>query len=75
MVARMNLSIDINADLGELDADLDAAMMPFISSASIACGFHAGSPTRMRETVLLCLKFGVAIGGCCVGIPNLCGKT
>ncbi|MFM1783426.1 MAG: LamB/YcsF family, partial [Pseudomonadota bacterium] len=37
----MNLSIDINADLGELDADLDAAMMPFISSASIACGFHA----------------------------------
>ena len=58
----MNLSIDINADLGELDADLDAAMMPFISSASIACGFHAGSPTRMRETVLLCLKFGVAIG-------------
>jgi UPF0271 protein len=62
MVARMNLSIDINADLGELDADLDAAMMPFISSASIACGFHAGSPTRMRETVLLCLKFGVAIG-------------
>ena len=58
----MSLSIDINADLGELDADLDAAMMPFISSASIACGFHAGSPTRMRETVLLCLKFGVAIG-------------
>ncbi|WP_297801805.1 5-oxoprolinase subunit PxpA [Arenimonas sp. GDDSR-1] len=58
----MNLSIDINADLGELDADLDAAMMPFISSANIACGFHAGSPIRMRETVLLCLKFGVAIG-------------
>ena len=58
----MSLSIDINADLGELDADLDAAMMPFISSASIACGFHAGSPMRMRETVLLCLKFGVAIG-------------
>ena len=62
MVAHMNLSIDINADLGELDADLDAAMMPFISSANIACGFHAGSPIRMRETVLLCLKFGVAIG-------------
>ena len=62
MVAHMNLSIDINADLGELDADLDAAMMPFISSANIACGFHAGSPIRMRETALLCLKFGVAIG-------------
>ena len=58
----MTLSIDINADLGELDAEHDAAMMPFISSASIACGFHAGSPMRMRETVLLCLKYGVAIG-------------
>jgi len=58
----MTHSIDINADLGELDAEHDAAIMPFISSASIACGFHAGSPMRMRETILLCLKYGVAIG-------------
>ena len=62
MVARMNLSIDINADLGELDADLDAAMMPFISSASIACGFHAGDPDTMRATVRLAKERGVAFG-------------
>ena len=36
--------------------------MPFISSASIACGFHAGTPQLMRDTVKLCGEHGVAIG-------------
>lgn len=58
----MKNCIDINADLGELSTANDAALMPYLSSASIACGFHAGSPERMQETVALCLQHGVAIG-------------
>jgi UPF0271 protein len=57
----MRLSVDFNCDLGEGVGD-DAAILPFISSASIACGFHAGSPELMRETVNLCGEHGVAIG-------------
>ena len=40
----------------------DQSLMPWLSSASIACGFHAGGPGRMRDTVALCLRHGVAIG-------------
>lgn len=54
-------TIDFNSDLGE-DCGDDAAILPYISSASIACGFHAGSPDTMRRTVALCLAHGVAIG-------------
>lgn len=57
----MRPGIDFNCDLGEGVGD-DAAILPFISSASIACGFHAGSPELMRETVKLCGEHGVAIG-------------
>ena len=53
--------IDFNCDLGEGVGD-DAGLMPFISSASIACGFHAGSPELMRDTVKLCGEHGIAIG-------------
>lgn len=54
-------TIDFNCDLGEECGD-DAAILPHISSASIACGFHAGSPETMRRTVALCIAHGVAIG-------------
>ncbi|MCR6626989.1 MAG: LamB/YcsF family protein [Pseudoxanthomonas sp.] len=54
-------TIDFNCDLGE-DCGDDAGIVPYISSASIACGFHAGSPDTMRRTVALCLAHGVAIG-------------
>jgi UPF0271 protein len=57
----MRRSVDFNCDLGE-GAGNDAALMPHISSASIACGWHAGDATTMEETVALCLKHGVAIG-------------
>ncbi|HEV2608252.1 MAG TPA: 5-oxoprolinase subunit PxpA [Xanthomonadaceae bacterium] len=52
--------IDFNCDLGE-GCD-DAAVMPYISSASIACGLHAGDAETMRRTVELCQRHGVAIG-------------
>ena len=57
----MQRRIDFNCDLGEGCGD-DAAIMPFISSASIASGGHAGDAGSMRETVALCLAHGVAIG-------------
>jgi UPF0271 protein len=57
----MRPCIDFNCDLGEGVGD-DTSILPFISSASIACGFHAGSPELMRETVSLCREHGVAIG-------------
>src|SRR5207253_8911270 len=55
------ISIDINCDLGE-GAGNDEALMPYISSANIACGYHAGSPQDMRRLVTLCLQYDVAIG-------------
>ena len=54
-------TIDFNCDLGE-DCGDDVAIAPYISSASIACGFHAGSPATMQRSVALCLAHGVAIG-------------
>jgi UPF0271 protein len=57
----MQRRIDFNCDLGEGCGD-DAAIMPSISSASIACGGHAGDAATMRATVALCLRLSVAIG-------------
>lgn len=57
----MRTSIDINCDLGE-GCPSDAELMHFISSANIACGFHAGDEETMRRTVYLALENNVAIG-------------
>ena len=58
--------IDINCDMGESygawKMGADAEVMPFISSANIACGFHAGDPATIRQTVRLAVDAGVAIG-------------
>ncbi|MGY6517826.1 MAG: 5-oxoprolinase subunit PxpA [Lysobacteraceae bacterium] len=53
--------IDFNADVGEGCGD-DAALIPLLSSASVACGGHAGDAASMAATVALCLRHGVAIG-------------
>jgi UPF0271 protein len=50
----------------------DAALMPQLTSANIACGFHGGDPHVMRKTVELALKHGVAIGAH-PGLPDLMG--
>ncbi|HXA33076.1 MAG TPA: 5-oxoprolinase subunit PxpA [Acidimicrobiales bacterium] len=56
--------IDLNADLGEADnlTPTDVAVLDSISSVSIACGFHAGSPEVMRATSVAATARGVAIG-------------
>ena len=55
------MRIDFNCDLGEGCGD-DAAIIPLITSASIACGGHAGDAATMRTTLQLCREHGVAAG-------------
>src|SRR6266567_7371640 len=59
-------SVDLNADLGEGNgpgvSPADAELLRLASSANIACGGHAGSPSVMRATVELAARYGVAIG-------------
>ncbi|HQW42871.1 MAG: 5-oxoprolinase subunit PxpA [Chitinophagaceae bacterium] len=55
------MSTIINCDMGE-GVGNDELIMPFIHSANIACGYHAGDAATMQQTVELCLKYKVAIG-------------
>ena len=59
-------TIDLNCDMGESygawKMGADAEVMPHISSANIACGFHGGDPATIRKTVRLAVDNGVAIG-------------
>ena len=70
------VSIDLNCDLGESFGRYrlgeDAAMMALISSANVACGFHAGDPDVMAATVSLAKQNGVALGAH-PGYPDLQG--
>lgn len=58
--------MDINCDLGEslelLETGLDEALMPYLTSVNIACGFHAGDPYILRETVKNARKYGLKLG-------------
>jgi UPF0271 protein len=55
------MTCDLNCDVGEGIGN-DALIIPYITSANIACGFHAGDEATMYDTVMLAKKFGVAIG-------------
>lgn len=55
------MNIDINCDLGEGTGGSEA-LMPYITSASIACGFHAGDPLTMELTIGEAIRYGVSIG-------------
>ena len=58
--------IDLNADIGESFGawrmGLDTDVLPLVSSANIACGYHAGDPRTMSDSVAHCLRHGVAMG-------------
>jgi len=70
------MRIDLNSDLGESfgpwPMGQDAELMASISSANVACGFHAGDPGTMRATVALAKAAGVAVGAH-PGFPDLVG--
>lgn len=68
--------VDLNSDLGEsfgaYKIGMDSEVIPLISSANVACGFHAGDPTVMSKTVSICKENGVAVGAH-PGFPDLQG--
>ena len=72
----MATSVDLNADMGESYGRWtlgdDAALMGFLTSANIACGFHGGDPHVMRSTVALAVEHGVGVGAH-VSFPDLIG--
>ena len=72
----MTLQIDINCDMGESYGPYtyghDINMLPLISSANVACGFHAGDPTVMRNTVAGAKANKVKVGAH-VGFPDRMG--
>ena len=68
--------IDLNSDVGESFGNytlgLDGEVIPLISSANVACGFHAGDPAVMRQTIKTARQNGVAVGAH-PGLPDLIG--
>lgn len=57
----MHLRVDLNADLGEEVTD-DEALLAVVSSANVACGYHAGSPAIMRAVCAEAARRGVSVG-------------
>ncbi|EJD6498293.1 LamB/YcsF family protein [Providencia rettgeri] len=72
----MKKQIDLNSDLGESFGQWsmgnDAAILPVVSSANVACGFHAGSPESILKTLQAAQDNGVVVGAH-VGYPDLVG--
>ena len=68
----MDLNCDIGESYGAWKMGADAEVMPSITSANIACGFHAGDFSTMQQTVLLAREHGVSIGAH-VSLPDLQG--
>jgi UPF0271 protein len=72
----MSQFIDLNSDVGGsygvYSLGQDAALLDYVTSVNIACGFHAGDPAVMRKTVQLAVQKGVALGAH-PGLPDLVG--
>ncbi|HEY8488334.1 MAG TPA: 5-oxoprolinase subunit PxpA [Thermaerobacter sp.] len=72
----MSCAIDLNCDLGEsfgaYTIGMDEAILPLVSSANVACGFHGGDPRVMERTVRRAAALGVGIGAH-VGYPDRVG--
>ncbi len=68
--------VDLNSDLGEsfglYTIGNDEAVLQYVSSANVACGFHAGDPQVMQKTVAMAAAAGVAVGAH-PGVPDLMG--
>ncbi len=72
IIMRIDLNCDIGESFGRYTLGLDSEILPLISSANIACGFHAGDPVVMRKTVKLAAEHHVEIGAH-PGFPDLMG--
>ncbi|SEN22755.1 LamB/YcsF family protein [Lihuaxuella thermophila] len=69
---RVDLNCDMGESFGAYKLGTDEEILHYVTSANIACGFHAGDPATMRKTVQLALENGVAIGAH-PGLPDLVG--
>jgi len=69
---RVDLNCDMGESFGRYRIGADEALMPFITSANIACGYHAGDPLVMARTVRLAIEHGVGVGAH-PGFPDLMG--
>ena len=72
MADRIDLNCDMGESFGMYKMGLDEEVIKYISSANVACGFHAGDPQWMRETVRLAEDHGVAVGAH-TSFPDLVG--
>jgi UPF0271 protein len=68
----MKLNCDLGVSFGNWTIGLDDKIMPFIDQANIACGFHAGDPLVMQNTLALAKEFNVSVGAH-PGYPDLVG--
>ena len=68
----VDFNVDAGESLGRWRLGADRELMPFVTSVSVACGWHAGDPMTMRTSVRLAKEYGVALGTH-PGLPDLVG--
>lgn len=71
-MCKIDLNCDVGESFGAYSIGEDEKVLPYITSANIACGFHGGDPNLMEHTVGLAIKYGVKIGAH-PGLPDLQG--
>ena len=69
---RVDLNSDVGESFGAYTIGQDPILLPHVTSANVACGFHAGDPGVMRATIALAKQHGVAVGAH-PGFPDLVG--
>lgn len=69
---RVDLNCDLGESFGNYKIGVDEEILPFVTSANIACGFHAGDPAVMNKTVKIAIENEVSIGAH-PGLPDLVG--
>ena len=72
MAGTFDINIDCGESFGNWVMGADEALMPHITTANVACGFHAGDPMTMMKTIALARENGVAVGSH-PGLPDLMG--
>lgn len=71
-MARVDLNCDLGESFGAYTLGMDEQVAQYITSANVACGYHAGDPQVMARTVRMCARLGVAVGAH-PGFPDLVG--
>jgi len=72
MTARIDFNCDMGESFGTYKMGQDEEIIKYITSANVACGFHAGDPNWMRKTIKLAEEYGVALGAH-ASFPDLAG--